>query len=157
VELSDPDARLSVVLRPVRYQFADAADAADRNWLEIDGQCGQRRNLWAFAEPCLTTLEARSIGAWLRSVAARTVDPQPDIGGGTPALTFAEPNLAFSVAAYGDAGAVVRAHLSLECAPPWEQDRDIFAFHLAMALPSAALQRAADVWDHELTDFPERG
>jgi hypothetical protein len=159
VELADTDARAWVALRPVGYQFPGGTDTADRNWLVIDGQLRHRRNQWTFEEACLTTLEAASLPAWLRSVASGDVEPLAYAAGATgrvPTLTFTEPNLAFSVAAYTDGAAVVRVHLSLESAPPWEAAAEIFDYHLELRLSADALRAAADAWEHDLLEFPPR-
>jgi hypothetical protein len=64
---ADSGAGALVEIRPVRYQFPGARRPAgdwDANWLiisadvrTVDGRC------WHFEDPCLTTWEARSLGA----------------------------------------------------------------------------------------------
>ena len=62
--------RASVTLDPLRYEFATTAgDEWDNNWLVISGDILAPDRAWQFAVPCLTTVEAKRISAWLRSVA----------------------------------------------------------------------------------------
>ncbi|MCU1676219.1 MAG: hypothetical protein JWM93_977 [Frankiales bacterium] len=153
VDLTDADARLSVVLRPIAYQFGADGTHDDNNWLVIDGAVTQRRNKWTFAEPCLQTTEALRLGSWLRGIAAQSEAVPADA---VPSLYFTEPNLAFSLLRYVEGAAVVRVHLSLESAPPWEQDSQLLSFFLEMTITGDDLRAAADEWERELLPFPER-
>ncbi len=100
--------------------------------------------------------------SWLRAVAAGTVAvTEPDAEGElSPDTWFIEPLLAFSLANRSEDGAtVIRIHLSLEAAPPWQQgdDRaDIYQYVVGVRMDTAALLRAADQWDLALMPFPSR-
>jgi hypothetical protein len=153
VELADADARLSITLRPIAYQFGPDGSYDDNNWLVVEGAVVQRRNTWTFAEPCLRTTEAIRLADWLTRVAQHD---EPPATGGAPSLTFTEPNIAFTLASYAGDSAVVRVHLSLESAPPWEQDADLLSFFLEMTVTSDQLRAAAGQWTAESAAFPER-
>ena len=65
-----------VALRPVRYQFPRVRGSRsgrdwDANWLVIHGDVHGRT--WSFKDSCLTTWDARELGAWLRGVASGAV------------------------------------------------------------------------------------
>ncbi|MFE9831188.1 hypothetical protein ACFYPK_21410 [Streptomyces halstedii] len=157
------DLSSSVDLRPVRYQFATVrGDTYDDNWLVIDGTVMTPEGSWSFADPCLLTDEARQVSAWLRAVAAGTVDvTEPDAEGMlSPDTWFIEPVVAFSLAHQIAGGtAVIRFHLSLEAAPPWRQgeDRaDIYQYVVEVRLDAPALLHAADQWDLSLASLPPR-
>ncbi|MEU6620820.1 hypothetical protein ABZ926_08535 [Streptomyces litmocidini] len=153
----------SVALRPVRYQFATVrGDSYDDNWLVIDGTVMTPEGSWSFADPCLLTDEAPQVSAWLRAVAAGRVDvTEPDAEGElSPDTWFIEPVVAFSLADRSEGGtAVIRVHLSLEAAPPWQQgdDRaDIYQYAVELRLDAAALLHAADEWDLSLASLSPR-
>ncbi|MFF2375072.1 hypothetical protein ACFVUW_11890 [Streptomyces xiamenensis] len=152
----------SVELRPLRYQFPAArGDSYDDNWLVIGGAVTTPDGSWSFADPCLLVPEARQISAWLRSVAAEKVAVTgPDTEGSlSPDTSFIEPALALSLADRTDNGALIRVHLSLEAAPPWQQGddgTDIYQYFVEMRLDTAALLRQADRWDLALHSFPPR-
>jgi hypothetical protein len=160
VRLASRDGAL-VELRPVRYETPGdrrPVGNEDANWLIIagdvrtgDGRC------WRFENPCLTTWEARSLGAWLRGVASGAVEPAPlEAGADGLMLDFTEPNIAVSLAARAeDDTAIVRVHLSLEALPPWlsSAQLDIFAFFVEIQAAAAEFARAATDWDQELTPF----
>ncbi|MEU1187559.1 hypothetical protein [Streptomyces sp. NPDC005859] len=116
---------------------------------------------WSFADPCLLAGEAREVSAWLRAVAAGTVAvTRPDDEGWlSPDTWFVEPVLAVSLADQSDSGAVIRVHLSLEAAPPWQQGddgADIYQYVVEVRVDTAALLHAADQWDLGLASFPTR-
>jgi hypothetical protein len=157
------DLTSSVDLRPVRYQFATVqGDSYDDNWLVIDGTVVTSEGSWSFTDPCLLTGEAREVAAWLRAVAAGTVAvTEPDAEGElSPDTWFTEPVIAFSLADRSEGGtAVIRVHLSLEAAPPWQQGdagADIYQYVVEVTMDPAALLHAADQWDLALASFPPR-
>lgn len=152
----------SVELRLLRYQFSEVrGDSYDDNWLVVGGAVTTPEGSWSFADPCLLTDEAREVSAWLRAVAAGKVAVTgPDVQGWlSPDTWFVEPVLAVSLADRSDSGAVIRVHLSLEAAPPWQQgdDRaDIYQYVVEVRVDTAALLHAADQWDLALASFPTR-
>ncbi|MBT2508591.1 hypothetical protein J7I98_22415 [Streptomyces sp. ISL-98] len=152
----------SVELRPLRYQFpAVRGDSYDDNWLVIGGAVTTPEGSWSFADPCLLTDEAREVAAWLRAVAAGAVAVTgPDADGElSPDTWFVEPVLAFSLADRSKGGAVLRVHLSLEAAPPWQQGddgADLYQYVVKVRVDTAALLHAADEWDLALASFPTR-
>ena len=150
--------RASVMLEPVRYEFAHpAGDEWDDNWLVISGEVSAPDTEWQFSVPCLTTFEAKQISAWLRSVADGSV-PVSVIGdaGVVPSLEFTEPNLAFSVDSYRDESTLVRVHFALETKPVGQSSHDRDQFWVEVAVTAADLDSAADEWDKALSVFPDR-
>lgn len=152
----------SVELHLLRYQFSEVrGDSYDDNWLVVGGTVTTPEGSWSFVDPCLLTHEAHQMSAWLREVAAGTAAVTgPDAEGWlSPDMWFVEPVLAVSLADRTDSGAVIRVHLSLEAAPPWQHgdDRaDIYQYVLEVQVNAAALLHAADQWDFALLSFPTR-
>ncbi|XVU21154.1 WapI family immunity protein [Actinoplanes sp. CA-054009] len=120
-----------IELRPVAYEF-DAADGDewDDNWLVVRGEVGDR----AFDDPCLTTWEARELGAWLRG------------GGRGEPPEFVEPNLAFDVADREGEEVLLRVRLSAETGEET----------LLLRLSVDDMVKAAGEWEAECGAFPER-
>lgn len=152
----------SVELRPLRYQFATVrGNSYDDNWLLISGKVTTPEGNWSFADPALLIHEAREVSAWLRAVAAGTmaVTAPDDEGYLSPDTWFVEPVLAVSLADRDDSGAVIRVHLSLEAAPPWQQGdggADIYQYFVEVRMDATALLHASDQWDLALDSFPAR-
>src|SRR6266545_4704857 len=128
----------SLILHPLRYQFAAGTGPADDRWLVIGGHLRVADRSWSFEDPCLRIDEAYELSAWL--------------------LRFVEPVLAFSLAARDEAGAVVRVHCSLEAAPPWldEGRRLPWGQAVALRVPRLVLRQAATQWAYELDSLPPR-
>ncbi|MGW3376636.1 WapI family immunity protein [Streptomyces hydrogenans] len=152
----------SVELRPLRYQFPSApGDPYDDNWLVIGGKVRTPEGSWSFADPCLLTDEAREVAGWLRAVAAETVattgrDAEGEL---SPDTWFVEPVLGFSLADRSEGVAVIRVHLSLEAAPPWQQGAEstgIYQYAVEVRADTDALLHAAEQWDLALASFPSR-
>ncbi|MER7767085.1 hypothetical protein [Kitasatospora sp. NPDC096140] len=154
----------SVELRPLRYQFpATSGDPYDDNWLVVEGRVTTPAGGWSFQDPALLTSEGRELSSWLRAVAAgRVAVAEPDEEGDlSPSLSFLEPNLAFSLAGSLDGRSLVRVHLSLEAAPPWQRwdaddAPDIYQYAVEVACSNDELLQAADAWEHGLSSFPSR-
>nr|WTB35571.1 hypothetical protein OG781_44550 [Streptomyces sp. NBC_00830] len=156
------DQASSVELLPQRYQFsAVRGDSYDDNWLVIGGAVATPEGSWTFTDACLLTHEARQVSAWLRAVAAGTVAVTGPDGEGwlSPDTWFVEPVLAVSLADRDDSRAVIRIHLSLEAAPPWQQGddgADIYQYFVEVRMDTVALLHEADQWDLALDSFPAR-
>jgi hypothetical protein len=77
------------------------------------------KGTWSARDACLTTGDGPVIDEWLRSVAAGDIPiTLPGAKGDiTPALTFLEPALAFSLAPSADGLGHVRVHLNYDLAP----------------------------------------
>ncbi|MGX9889249.1 WapI family immunity protein [Streptomyces sp. NPDC002276] len=156
------DHATSVELRPLRYQFPKVrGNRYDDNWLIIGAKVTTSEGSWSFADPSMLIHEAHQVTAWLRGAATGTVDvTRLDAEGYmSPDTWFNEPVLAFSLAERGEAGALVRVHLSLEALPPWRQGEarpNIYQYFEEIQVDTAALLRAADEWEHALASFPTR-
>jgi len=152
----------SVELCPLRYQFATAqGDSYDDNWLVIGGKVSTPEGSWSFADPSLLIHEARQLSVWLRAVAVGTIAvTEPDDEGWlSPDTWFTEPVLAVSLAGRDDGGAVIRVHLSLEAASPWQQGddgADIYQYFVEVRMDDVGLLHTADEWDLALDSFPAR-
>ena len=166
MQITSPD-QASFELRISGYQFPDTVGHGERdwdaNWLQVHGTVTQAdKKTWSFDDPCLTTWEAKALGAWLADVAAGKVPPSPfgtDDPGSEQLLMFTEPNIAFSLERRIADRARVRVHFSLEALPPWLQGKnrpDMFEYFVLLNVSLAELAQAADDWRLELTRFPQR-
>ncbi|MGZ4587165.1 MAG: WapI family immunity protein [Mycobacteriaceae bacterium] len=152
-----------VEVTPLRYQFGASPEPRDwdANWLYIatrvelpDGRS------WLSTDPCLTTWEARELGAWLEGVHAGDLQPT-EFGGEDDErlLVFTEPNLGFSLARRDDETVTIRVHFSLESRPPWLRDddeADLFGYFVEVDLAIEGVAAAATTWSEELAAFPVR-
>lgn len=104
-------------LRVQSYQFADATDEHDANWLVIAGEVQLDSLRWRFDDPCLLTWELESLMTFLWLAADDPTTPRT--------ITFLEPLLAFTwngdgtlrIALEGEAKAHARTGGSGSAAP----------------------------------------
>jgi hypothetical protein len=132
----------------VGYQFPDAIDYWDRNWLIIEGIVTHPQGSWRFQDACLTSFELGQLAKWFDSVAR----PDPDADSGY----FTEPCLEFRYASEPEPAIhVILAH---ECAPPWlnrvERNDGVVLRFLLSANNPRELASAARLF---LERFPVRG
>ena len=92
-------------LQVLAYQFPEATDLDDANWLMINGECSLNGRQWSFIDPCLETWDLERLAIWLDALAAGKAVP--------PFYGFTEPNLEFQVVK----GNTLRIIFSLESAP----------------------------------------
>lgn len=123
----------------------------DANWLMIRGDARTADDLrWEFLDPCMTTHEARDLGAWLRIVA----DPSTPLDPGE--RSFTEPNLEFSVRPTAPAGYVALAvRFTAECGPKPSRVADT-GFVMNLRMPHAAVLDASRQWETECAAHPPR-
>ncbi len=132
-------------LKVAGYQFPDLPDAQyDSNWLLIEGAASIGGRSWTFRDPSLLTYELAALAAWLRDL-AEDKEVQPE-------MSFIEPNLSFR-----KEGGILRAHLALECAPPWRELGDDWEKHRVEASADAAeLIAASEALFAMLRLYPQR-
>ena len=92
-------------LRVLAYQFPEATNEDDANWLMINGECGLEGRQWSFTDPCLETWDLERLATWLDALTAGKAV--------SPFCGFTEPNLEFQVVE----GNALRIIFSLESAP----------------------------------------
>src|SRR5215467_1062956 len=135
-------------------------DKSDLNWLQVSGNIiPAEGTAWAFADPCLTTSEARELGDWLRQVAAGIEPPFRGYRDSQGWLTFIEPNLGFILEDRTAGRARITVEFTGEVKPPWFRDGPVHAPNTYLVRLDASadeVAQAAESWMHDLVEFPER-
>jgi len=133
------------------YQFPEIEnDSRDSSWLNVTGKVEHPRGSWTFVDPCMLTYELEGLCDWLESVAANPNTSHQS-------MYFLEPNLGFHVVRANEQ-AILRVNLSLECSPPWREDREewLNGVDLDFPLESNDLVTAARVLREQLSRYPQR-
>jgi hypothetical protein len=135
----------SLTLSITRYEFADAEDDWDANWLMVRAEVRNDEGNWSASAPCLTTREVAELAAWLDAPAGE--------------LDFTEPNLMFECVEQCGDDVELRVWFELELRPEWAMSRVAGARDLSadLAVSSAELTQAATELRRELETFPPRG
>ena len=157
MRLTGTDGR-SLDLSIIGYQFAGLTGEPggfdhDANWLVVEGRANDGTRTWKFRDPCLLTVEARELVAWLEAVAERWRELE--------ATDFLEPNLEFRRVSAPTEPPIVRVTFRLESRPPWAADAyeedDWDRTWLEFATSAEVLRTAASELRAELERFPQRG
>ncbi|HEV7949566.1 MAG TPA: hypothetical protein VGP24_07355 [Glaciihabitans sp.] len=152
MRLADAASGDSVELNLAGYEFEQANNEYDANWLIIVGHIQHGSLSWTFRQPCMLTSEAQQLADWLELVAANDV---------LPSLQFLEPNLAFSLDASSEptapeASARIRIEFAAEAAPPARRSDGVSATHtVTLQLTKPELADAAAHWRRDLTATAE--
>lgn len=77
--------KISLHLEVVNYQYADAKDECDRNWLRVTAKLSEENKVFETMDPFLQTYDLQYMIKWFESL------PNPTYN----ELDFIEPNLAF--------------------------------------------------------------
>ena len=148
-------------LRASGYQFPQATNDLDAQWLMITGKVSSVGRTWSFTDPSLMIEEARALARWLHAAAtghirARQLPARPDEDW-APDLSFTEPVLAFSLGS-GSPGLILRVNTSLEAAPPWVfgEQRAPWGYAIDLQLTAPELEQAANEWSNDLSNLPQR-
>ena len=145
------------------YQFSDAAaqtDPHDANWLMVKLHVRTDAARWTLIDPCLLTWELRELAEWLSRVAEREPRVVAEVTydqRGRDAITFIEPNVAFSVADYpSEDGTMIRVHLSFVSVDGGDEQGEIYGEHIDLLLGRDAILDAAAALESDLQRYPAR-
>lgn len=92
-------------LRVLGYEFPDATNVDDANWLIIRGECSLGGRQWTFNDPCLETWDLLRLATWLEAISDGDISQL--------FCQFTEPNLELQVVGEN----ALRIIFSLESAP----------------------------------------
>ncbi|MBZ9713897.1 hypothetical protein [Deinococcus multiflagellatus] len=165
---------LHLSLEIVDYQFPEATDEWDANWLNVrlhlhlpDGRT------WDVIDPCLTAQEAQRLGTWLKEVA----EYAPTFIGWQGTVlsseeSFTEPCLMIAARSpwfrhpERDDHLHLRVTLSSEYLPPfaheldhspaWSETGEILECWLDFPLTEEGLRKLIAQWEAQISQFPVR-
>lgn len=145
------------------YQFSDAtsvADQYDANWLMVKLHARTDSARWTTIEPCILPWELRTLADWFARVALREPKTVTEVNydtRGPDAVTFVEPNVAFSVADYPSGGStIIRVHLSFVALGEGSDADEIYGEHIDVELERDAVLEAAASLNADCLTYPVR-
>lgn len=152
-----------VELKVTGYEFADGPSTTsgvdwDANWLVVHGKAWDGTQSWEFADPCMTTWDARQLASWLRGLGnasplvVETAEPDE------VTLWLTEPNLAFTLNRVSQGITTVDVYFNAESRPLTRSDDDDEArgHRVRLTMPQAEIAKAVDRWEEDLQQFPVR-
>lgn len=129
------------------YEFADARDEHDANWLVVAGEVRLGSSHWRFREACLLTWELEALMSFLWLAADDPTTPRD--------ITFREPLLAFS----WNGARRLRVSLDGEAKPDEQRGGEHFGPPVAIDFDCAPddLLRVRSELELQRRRFPRRG
>ncbi|GLV64540.1 hypothetical protein Bmyc01_32100 [Bacillus mycoides] len=106
--------KVALRLEVVNYQFNDAKDECDRNWLRVKAKLSEENKVFETMDPFLQTYDLQYMKKWFESL------PNPTYN----ELDFIEPNLAFEFMGGKSGEFNIVIHLSLELNPAWCKEEE---------------------------------
>ncbi|MDR4984282.1 PadR family transcriptional regulator [Bacillus cereus] len=106
--------KISLHLEVVKYEFENANDTYDRNWLMVKAKLLEENNIFEKIDPFLQTSDLQYMIKWFQSL------PNPTYN----ELDFIEPNLAFEFMGEKEGEFHIVIRLSLELNPSWCREEE---------------------------------
>ncbi|GEM50121.1 WapI family immunity protein [Deinococcus cellulosilyticus] len=163
--------QISLELTVLGYQFPEATDFYDANWLMVQLQMGTPWGLWTRVDPCLEVREAQRLLNWFQEL-ERNFDFIAGWGTGhlDTSECFTEPNLEFKarggqLIARFEGTVALEISFSHEFLPPFASELPYYAdpdeeqvqqVYLRFYLTREQLKTLISQWQQDLAPFPER-
>ncbi|PEQ41070.1 PadR family transcriptional regulator [Bacillus cereus] len=106
--------KISLHLEVVNYQYKDAIDECDRNWLRVKAKLSEENKVFETMDPFLQTYDLQYMIKWFEFL------PNPTYN----ELDFIEPNLAFEFMGEKEGKFHIAIRLSLELKPAWCKEEE---------------------------------
>ncbi|MDM5239593.1 PadR family transcriptional regulator [Bacillus cereus] len=106
--------KISLHLEVVKYEFENANNACDRNWLMVKAKLSEENKVFETMDPFLQTSDLLYMIKWFQSL------PNPTYN----ELDFIEPNLAFEFMGEKEGEFHIVIRLSLELNPSWCKEEE---------------------------------
>ncbi|MBJ7983941.1 MULTISPECIES: WapI family immunity protein [Bacillus] len=113
--------KISLHLEVVNYQYKDAKDECDRNWLRVKARLSEENKVFETMDPFLQTSDLQYMIKWFQAL------PNPTYN----ELDFIEPNLAFEFMGEKEGEFHLVIRLSLELNPSWCKE-DEYEFSISI-------------------------
>ena len=148
MRLEGPEATFE--LRVISYQFSDADDWWDANWLVVEIMAAVQGRRWSARDAAMLTIDVAELANWLERVGTGR-----DVPG---EIDFAEPCLAFAIDGGGSHVPTLLVTLAHGCGPPWlDGDARMVGVRLPFGIDPPALLDASASLRQQLRSFPMRG
>ncbi|SCM95339.1 Uncharacterized protein BWINRASL_02747 [Bacillus mycoides] len=106
--------KISLHLEVVNYQYKDAKDECDRNWLIVKAKLSEEDKVFKTMDPFLQTYDLQYMIKWFESL------PNPTYN----ELDFIEPNVAFEFMGENEGELHIVIRLSQELNPSWCKEEE---------------------------------
>ncbi|MFF2880030.1 WapI family immunity protein [Bacillus toyonensis] len=130
-------------LEVVRYQFKDAKEECDRNWLIVKAKLSEGNKVFETMDPFLQTFDLQHMKKWFQSL------PNPTY----TELDFIEPNIAFELMGKNEGEFQIVVRLSQELTPSWCKEEE---YEFSISITHEDREKIIRFIEEQQRNFPKR-
>lgn len=135
--------KISLHLEVVNYQYADAKDECDRNWLRVKAKLSEENKVFETMDPFLQTSDLQYMIKWFQAL------PNPTYN----ELAFMEPNLEFEFMGEKEEEFHLVIRLSLELKPEWCKEEE---YEFSISITQEDRENMIRSIEEQQRKFPKR-
>ncbi|MGE7935245.1 WapI family immunity protein [Bacillus paramycoides] len=135
--------KLALHLEVVKYQFKDAKDECDRNWLIVKARLSEENKVFETMDPFLQTTDLQYMIKWFQSL------PNPT----NNELDFIEPNVAFEFIGEKEGEFHIVIRLSQELNPSWCKEEE---YEFSIGISQGDRENIVCSIEEQQRKFPKR-
>ncbi|PFD39187.1 PadR family transcriptional regulator [Bacillus cereus] len=135
--------RVALHLEVVKYQFKDAKDECDRNWLIVKAKLSEENKVFETMDPFLQTTDLQYMINWFQSL------PNPTYN----ELDFIEPNVTFEFIGEKDGEFHIVIRLSQELNPSWCKEEE---YEFSIGIKQEDIENIIRSIEEQQREFPKR-
>ncbi|QQN81401.1 WapI family immunity protein [Bacillus toyonensis] len=135
--------KVALHLEVVRYQFKDAKEECDRNWLIVKAKLSEGNKVFETMDPLLQTFDLQHMKKWFQSL------PNPTY----TELDFIEPNIAFELMGKNEGEFQIVVRLSQELTPSWCKEE---GYEFSISITHEDREKIIRFIEEQQRNFPKR-
>ncbi|QWG34028.1 PadR family transcriptional regulator [Bacillus mycoides] len=135
--------KVALHLEAVKYQYKDAKDECDRNWLMVKAKLLEESKVFETMDPFLQTSDLQYMIKWFEAL------PNPTY----TELDFTEPNLAFEFMGEKEGEIHIVIRLSQELNPPWCKEEE---YEFSISITQDDRENILRAIEEQQKKFPKR-
>ncbi|HFJ9286511.1 PadR family transcriptional regulator [Bacillus toyonensis] len=135
--------KVALHLEVVRYQFKDAKEECDRNWLIVKAKLSEGNKVFETMDPFLQTFDLQHMKKWFQLL------PNPTY----TELDFIEPNIAFELMGKNEGEFQIVVRLSQELTPSWCKEEE---YGFSISITHEDREKIIRFIEEQQRNFPKR-
>ncbi|CAM3971762.1 WapI family immunity protein [Bacillus paramycoides] len=135
--------KVTLHLEVMKYQYKDAKDECDRNWLIVKARLSEENKVFETMDPFLQTTDLQYMIKWFQSL------PNPTYN----ELDFIEPNVAFEFIGEKEGEFHIVIRLSQELNPSWCKEEE---YEFSIGITQEDIDNITRSIEEQQRKFPKR-
>ncbi|MGR3778796.1 WapI family immunity protein [Bacillus paramycoides] len=135
--------KVTLHLEVMKYQYKDAKDECDRNWLIVKARLSEENKVFETTDPFLQTTDLQYMIKWFQSL------PNPTYN----ELDFIEPNVAFEFIGEKEGEFHIVIRLSQELNPSWCKEEE---YEFSIGITQEDIDTITRSIEEQQRKFPKR-